>query len=132
MRLQPLSLALASSLVVAAVVSAADASAGFSGSAELRQLQPSKRDGHGHHAVAPLLELNETEVTLLHHPTPPSYYTIDWEDPEQASDRHPGLIIVHSIFMSLAFFIFLPTGEIYVPSVLINAYNASRYRIAFR
>ncbi|KAJ7086752.1 hypothetical protein C8R44DRAFT_820961 [Mycena epipterygia] len=112
MRLQPLGLALASSLAVAYVASAADASAGFSGSAELRQLQLSKRDGHGdhHHAVAPLLELNETEATLDHQPTPPSYYTIDWEDPEQASARHPGLVIVHSIFMSLAFFIFLPMG----------------------
>ncbi|KAJ7086751.1 cytoplasmic protein [Mycena epipterygia] len=109
MRFQPFGLALASSLAVVSVASAADASAGFSGSAEVRQLQLSKRDGH-HHAVAPLLELNETEVTLNHQPTPPSYYTIDWEDPEQASARHPGLIIVHSIFMSLAFFIFLPIG----------------------
>ncbi|KAJ7499057.1 hypothetical protein FB451DRAFT_1204097 [Mycena latifolia] len=111
MRLQPLTLALASSLAVASFASVSGASAGLSGSAERRQLQFSKRDEHGHHhGVAPLLELNETEVTLLHQPTPPSYYTIDWEDPEQASARHPGLIISHALFMSLAFFVFLPMG----------------------
>ncbi|KAJ7179854.1 cytoplasmic protein [Mycena crocata] len=104
MRLLPL--ALASSLAVAC---AAVQSAGFTGSAELRQLE--KKDGHSHgHHVAPLLELNETEVTLWHQPTPPSYYTIDWEDPEQASARRPGLIITHAVFMSLAFFVFLPMG----------------------
>ncbi|KAJ6599205.1 cytoplasmic protein [Mycena vulgaris] len=106
MRLQPLTLGLVLSLAAASFVSGSGASAGFSGSAEL-----SRRDGHGHHhAGAPLLELNETEVTLGHQLTPPSYYTIDWEDPEQASARHPGLIMTHAILMSLAFFIFLPMG----------------------
>ncbi|KAK6981557.1 hypothetical protein R3P38DRAFT_3460063 [Favolaschia claudopus] len=68
---------------------------------------------HGHHhGVAPLLELNETELLQHgHSPTPPSYYTIDWEDPEQTpGSRHPSLIITHSVFMSLAFFGFLPTA----------------------
>ncbi|KAJ7699940.1 hypothetical protein B0H17DRAFT_1047790 [Mycena rosella] len=111
MRLQPLVLALASSLVAASFASVSGASAGFSGSAERLQQQVSKRDEHGHHhAGAPLLELNETEVSLHHQPTPPSYYTIDWEDPEQASARHPGLIITHAALMSLAFFVFLPMG----------------------
>ncbi|KAJ7368171.1 cytoplasmic protein [Mycena albidolilacea] len=113
MRLHPLRLALASCLVLAYVASLAGASEGLPRSAELGKL--SKRDGdeHGHHhGVAPLLELNETEVTLYHQATPPSYYTIDWEDPDQADARHPGLIITHAIFMSLAFFIFLPMGII--------------------
>jgi hypothetical protein len=109
MRLQPLGLVLAS-LVLTSLTTAADASADFTESAERWQL--SKRDGHGQHAVAPVLELNETELALSHQPTPPSYYTIDWEDPEQAAARHPGLIIIHGLSMSLAFFVFLPMGEL--------------------
>ena len=72
-----------------------------------------KRDNHGHshnHHAQPLLELNETEVTLYHAPTPPSYYTIDWED-EGYQNRHGGLMIVHGLFMSLAFFVALPMGQ---------------------
>lgn len=71
-----------------------------------------KRDGqsHNHHA-APLLELNETEITLYHAPTPPSYYTIDWED-EGYEKRHGGLMIAHGLFMSLAFFVALPMGSL--------------------
>ncbi|CAK5275698.1 unnamed protein product [Mycena citricolor] len=69
------------------------------------------RDGHGHghgHHAQPLLELNETEITLYHDPTPPSYYTIDWDvlDPK----RHPGLIITHALLMFFAFFVCLPMG----------------------
>ncbi|KAJ7667858.1 hypothetical protein DFH06DRAFT_231503 [Mycena polygramma] len=107
MRLQP---ALVSSLVLASVVAVAGASTGYPRSAELRQLSKRDEHGHHHHNAAPLLELNETEVTLNHQPTPPSYFTTDWEDPEQASNRHPSLIITHAIFMSLAFFVFLPIG----------------------
>lgn len=70
-----------------------------------------RRDGeeHHHHNGAPLLVLNETEVTMYHAPTPPSYYTIDWED-EGYQQRHGGLMIVHGIFMCLAFFVSLPVG----------------------
>ena len=68
-----------------------------------------KRDGHNHHHHAPLLELNETEVRLYHAPTPPSYYTIDWED-EGYEKRHGGLMIAHGLMMSLAFFVALPMG----------------------
>ncbi|KAJ7109563.1 cytoplasmic protein [Mycena crocata] len=102
MRTLPFALVLASSLAIICT-----AGPSVEGSAELQQLEG--RDGHsqGHH-VAPLLELDETEVSLRHQPTPPSYYTIDWEDPEHASSRHPGLIITHAIFTSLAFFVFLP------------------------
>ncbi|PFH52536.1 hypothetical protein AMATHDRAFT_74024 [Amanita thiersii Skay4041] len=71
------------------------------------------RDGdhgsHNHHAV-PLLELNETEILMYHAPTPPSYYTIDFEETESDAARHPGLIVSHALFMSLAFFGALPIG----------------------
>ena len=73
-----------------------------------------KRDGHSHnhnHHEAPLLELNETEVSLYHAPTPPSYYTIDWED-EGYEKRQGGLMIAHALFMSLAFFVALPMGSL--------------------
>jgi len=72
-----------------------------------------QRDGHGHHNehTAPLLELNETEVTSHHAPTPPSYYTIDWDSRDPSTSRYPGLMITHAILMSLAFFVALPVGE---------------------
>ncbi|KAF7356185.1 hypothetical protein MVEN_00949800 [Mycena venus] len=110
MRFQPLLLALTSPLLVS-LTSAVGASARYPGSSDLLV---TSRDEHAHHHAAPLLELNETEVTMHHQPTPPSYYTLDWEysDPAQASDRRsPALIITHSIFMALAFFVFLPMGE---------------------
>ncbi|PPQ77379.1 hypothetical protein CVT25_010960 [Psilocybe cyanescens] len=69
------------------------------------------RDGHEHqhaHGV-PLLELNETQVIMYHAPTPPSYYTLDFED-EGYQKRHKGLMIFHGIFMCLAFFVSLPVG----------------------
>jgi hypothetical protein len=74
-------------------------------------LQPRDGHGHGYHNpnASPLLMLNETEVTLYHAPTPPSYYTIDWED-EGYQNRHGGLMVVHGLFMSLAFFGSLPIG----------------------
>ncbi|KIY49513.1 hypothetical protein FISHEDRAFT_58387 [Fistulina hepatica ATCC 64428] len=66
---------------------------------------------HAHHA-APLLELNETQVTLYHEPIGPSYYTIDWEDPQHVSERHPGLIMTHALLMMSAFFGAYPIGII--------------------
>ncbi|KAF7331902.1 hypothetical protein MKEN_00070500 [Mycena kentingensis (nom. inval.)] len=69
------------------------------------------RDVHAHshgHSV-PLLELNETEVTLWHKPIGPSYYTIDWDSPVDP-DRVPGWLITHAVFMGLAFFVCLPAG----------------------
>ena len=79
----------------------------------------SQRDEHSHHHAhhsAPLLVLNETEVTMHHAPTPPSYYTIDWEE-EGHQSRYPGLMISHGIFMSLAFFVALPIGALLSYSV---------------
>lgn len=75
-----------------------------------------RRDGHGHHNahVAPLLKLNETEVTMYHAPTPPSYWTIDIEE-QSGTSGHPGLMIMHGVLMSLAFFIALPVGRCTVP-----------------
>ncbi|KAF8165188.1 hypothetical protein B0H34DRAFT_647571 [Crassisporium funariophilum] len=81
-----------------------------------------KRDGHHHnHSIAPLVQLNETEITAHHSPTPPSYYTIDWED-EGYQKRHGGIMIFHGIAMSLAFFIALPLG-IALRSVRHTAYT---------
>jgi len=75
-----------------------------------------ERDGdehghdHGHGHAAPLVELNETEVLLYHVPTPPSYWSIDIDDPDSGSARHPSLMLLHSLFMMLAFFVALPAG----------------------
>lgn len=72
------------------------------------------RDGHGHHNshTAPLLHLNETEVTVHHAPTPPSYWTVDIDEAgESHESRHPGLMMLHGLLMGLAFFVALPVGE---------------------
>lgn len=66
---------------------------------------------HHHHAGAPLLELNETEIALWHGSSLPSYYTIDWDGVDSIPIHYPGLIIAHAIFMCLAFFVALPLGE---------------------
>ncbi|KAK7036350.1 hypothetical protein R3P38DRAFT_3485352 [Favolaschia claudopus] len=110
MRFHPVHLALASSLFH----SYAESSSFSTPDHALELITRSGGENGHHHGVAPLLELNETELLQHgHSPTPPSYYTIDWEDPDQTpGSRHPGLIITHSIFMSLAFFGFLPTGEL--------------------
>lgn len=73
-----------------------------------------RRDGdhmHMHHNMnaPPLTELNETELLLYHAPTPPSYYTIDFED-DSGAPRYPGFMALHIVFMSLAFFGALPAG----------------------
>ena len=61
----------------------------------------------------PLLEINETEITMYYGPTPPSYYSIDWED-EGYKERYGGLMITHGLFMSLAFFVALPMGSLII------------------
>jgi hypothetical protein len=69
------------------------------------------RDGHGHaHHGITLSQLNETEVLQSHGPTPPSYWTIDVGSDESEGTRHPGLMALHVLFMSVAFFGALPVG----------------------
>lgn len=65
---------------------------------------------HAHGHSAPLLELNETLILVWHKPTPPSYGTHDFEDPE-VTHKYPHLMALHVVFMSLAFFGALPVGE---------------------
>lgn len=66
--------------------------------------------GHGHGNVAPVVELNETDVLLDHGPTPPSYWSIDI-DGHGGEMRHPGLMVLHALMMTLAFFGALPAGQ---------------------
>ncbi|KAI0736138.1 hypothetical protein C8Q72DRAFT_908069 [Fomitopsis betulina] len=73
-------------------------------------LLTSRRDGdHHHHHGAPIVELNETEVEMTHQKTPPSYYWSDVMD-SQGERRYPGLMVVHILSMSSAFFGALPVG----------------------
>ncbi|EMD40617.1 hypothetical protein CERSUDRAFT_148812 [Gelatoporia subvermispora B] len=72
------------------------------------------RDGdhdhaHGHHAQ-PLLQLNDTEFLIMHSPTPPSYWTIDFVDKTPDEPRYPGLMVLHVLCMGLSFFGALPIG----------------------
>jgi hypothetical protein len=90
------------------------------------------RDGHGHHK-APLLELNETEILMYHDPTPPSYASVDFAPFDPAVTRHPGLIVSHVIFISLAFFVALPIGlySSFCPQVVKLIMSYGSYRNAF-
>ena len=67
--------------------------------------------GHGHGNVAPIVELNETDVLLTHAPTPPSYWSIDVDGYRSGEAGHPGLMALHAIMMTLAFFGALPAGQ---------------------
>jgi hypothetical protein len=78
----------------------------------LVQRQPAplgSRDGHSHlnTHTPPIVRLNETE----HPPPPPSYWTIDIDSTDSSVARHLGLMVLHSLLMSLAFFIALPMGK---------------------
>lgn len=68
------------------------------------------RDEDHHHHAAPLLTLNETAILMWHSPTPPSYWTVDVVE----GSGHGGLMIIHGIMMSAAFFVALPIGECWV------------------
>ena len=65
--------------------------------------------GHGGHATT-VVELNETEVVMTHGTTPPSYYWHDFMESSDDGNRYPGLMGLHALFMSLAFFGALPIG----------------------
>ncbi|KAF8484542.1 hypothetical protein DFH94DRAFT_623650 [Russula ochroleuca] len=66
--------------------------------------------GHSHGNAVPVVQLNETEVLLHHDPTPPSYWSIDIDDPDSGDTRHPSLMVLHSLFMMFAFLGALPAG----------------------
>lgn len=67
--------------------------------------------GHNHGNAAPVVQLNETELLLYHDPTPPSYWSIDIDDPDSGDKRHPSLMVLHSLFMMFAFLGALPAGS---------------------
>ena len=67
--------------------------------------------GHGHGSEAPIVQLNETEILLHHNLTPPSYWSIDVDDSDSGKARHPSLMVLHSLFMMLAFLGALPAGS---------------------
>ncbi|KAH9173450.1 hypothetical protein EDB89DRAFT_2157570 [Lactarius sanguifluus] len=68
------------------------------------------KHGHGHGNMVPVVELNETDVLLDHVPTPPSYWSIDIDGRGSGETRHPGLMVMHALMMTLAFFGALPAG----------------------
>lgn len=71
-----------------------------------------QRDGnaHSHHGTV-LSELNETQILEWHDPTPPSYWSVDFNGDGEGDARYPGLMAVHVLFMCLAFFGALPVGR---------------------
>lgn len=83
-----------------------------------------RRDGdhmHGHnHHDEPKIVFNESELLLYHDPTPPSYWSIDFEDMTPNETRYPGFMVLHGVFMSLAFFGALPVGTLVLSLVCLN------------
>ena len=79
-----------------------------------------RREEHAHAVHEPLVDINETLVLKWHKPTPPSYGTHDFEDPD-VTEKYPHLMALHALFMSLAFFGALPIG----------AYHSSAHTIKF-
>jgi hypothetical protein len=67
--------------------------------------------GHGHGSAAPIVQINETDVLLYHDPTPPSYWSIDIDNPDSGNAKHPSLMALHSLFMMFAFLGALPAGS---------------------
>ena len=107
--------ALAAALAAATAVPCSDSRSLDCASAYPEPLLVPRDGGHGHgghgsHHAAPLVELNETEVTMYHAPTAPSYYWIDIMESHTGEKRYPGLMAMHALFMSLAFFGALPIG----------------------
>jgi hypothetical protein len=104
-------------------------------SISLRQFDPVSRDGHSHHNshAVPNVQLNETEVLMYHAPTPDSYWTIDIDGDDPDVSRHPGLMILHGLLMSLAFFVALPMGKFMAPSwINLVSIDITRAGIAMR
>ena len=60
--------------------------------------------------LEPMLVLNETDLLLTHAPDPMSYWAHDFERGEQ-DPNWGGLMAVHVVGMTLAWFILLPVGE---------------------
>jgi hypothetical protein len=58
---------------------------------------------------SPIHEFNDS----YHRPALPSYWSIDIDDPNPPTKRHPGLMLVHGVLMSSAFFVALPMSELY-------------------
>ena len=86
---------------------------------------------HGHANAAPIVELNETEVLLHHAPTPPSYWSIDIDDHTSGETRYPTLMVLHALFLMLAFFGALPAGLSLVASIHHIASDSSRQELLF-
>jgi hypothetical protein len=59
-------------------------------------------------------ELDEAEIEAWNGKTPPSYWSIDIEERDPAQKRHPWLMGLHVLFMSLAYFCVLPVGKRWV------------------
>ena len=78
--------------------------------------------GHGqnHGNAIPVVQLNETEVLLYHDPTPPSYWSIDIDDPDPGDERHPSLMLLHSLFMMFAFLGALPAGSSWARHIIAS------------
>ena len=87
--------------------------------------------GHGHGNAAPIVELNETEVLLHHAPTPPSYWSIDIDDHTSGETRYPTLMVLHALFLTVAFFGALPAGLSWSPPFSHIASDSSRQELLF-
>ncbi|KIY71226.1 hypothetical protein CYLTODRAFT_390831 [Cylindrobasidium torrendii FP15055 ss-10] len=68
-----------------------------------------RMDEHQHSGVV-MEHWNETEQLKTHAATPPSYFTLDFDNVPETEHKHRGLMLMHAMFMGLAFFVSLPVG----------------------
>lgn len=68
---------------------------------------------HSSHHSEPLVQLNETDVLRSNGPDPLSYWAHDFEatDDDHDSKNWRGLMGLHVVGMTLAFFVLLPAGK---------------------
>ena len=71
---------------------------------------PALHYSHAHTHPEPLLVLNESDILLTHAPDPMSYWAHDFERGHQVTNWR-GLMVLHVVGMSLAFFALLPVGK---------------------
>ena len=87
--------------------------------------------GHSHHGESKF-EWDEEEYLRWNPPTPPSYWSEDtrmrMSPDEELPAMYPWLMVLHILFMSVAFFVALPAGECFSHFTFRASHNPRCHR----
>ncbi|KIY73747.1 hypothetical protein CYLTODRAFT_416776 [Cylindrobasidium torrendii FP15055 ss-10] len=109
--LPTLAFVLLSSLPLRADASTSDAVLLSRAEAHEHNVHEHKMNMHEHvHSGTVLEHWNETLQLETHAPTPPSYFTLDFDNVPETEHKYTGLMFLHGLLMGLAFFVSLPAG----------------------